>query len=132
MTNREIYDAALALLAEDQDELSTDYEERAPHILATFLCECGELDGRYRLARGITEGADGEGKVDLDDTFPLSSRFFAAGVYYLAAVLVENENEGLCDRYFARYAAALKGVEEGGTMATSSAIRDVYGFRADD
>ncbi len=124
MTNREIYEAALSLLAEEQDELSADYEARAPYILRTFFCECAALSGGCR--------SESEGSVDLDDEFPLPSCFFSAGAYYLAAVLVENENDGLCDRYFARYAALLKTLKEGTCPGVSSSIRDVYGFRTDD
>ena len=128
MINREIYDAALALLAEEQDELSYDYEARAPHILNAFFCECGEIDGAYRRTNAYVVRADGTTLPDLDDEFPLSPCFFTAGVYYLAAVLVENENEGLCDRYFARYAALLKGIKEQTSMGEAYGIRDVYGF----
>ena len=130
MINREIYDAALALLAEEQDELSVDYEERAPHILSAFMCECRELDGAYRRIHGGEALPEEGASVDLDDEFPLSHRFFTAGVYYLAALLVENENDALCDRYFARYAAALKSITEASALGTSSSIRDVYGFHA--
>ena len=130
MINREIYDAALALLAEEQDELSVDYEERAPHILSAFMSECRELDGAYRRSHGGDEIPEDGGSVDLDDEFPLSQRFFTAGVYYLAALLVENENDALCDRYFARYAAVLKSITEASALGTSSSIRDVYGFHA--
>ena len=130
MINREIYDAALALLAEEQDELSADYEERAPYILSAFMCECRELDGAYRRTHGGVQTPDDEEPVDLDDEFPLSHRFFTAGVYYLAALLVENENDGLCDRYFARYAAVLKSITDAAALGTSSSIRDVYGFHA--
>lgn len=128
MTNREIYDAALALLCEEQDELSADYEERAPHILRAFFCECGEMDGAYRRSGNGVPAFDGTSLPDLDDEFPLSSRLFTAGVYYMAATLVENENDAQCDRYFARYATALKSVKDQLLTGESYSIRDVYGL----
>lgn len=123
MTNREIYDAALAILAEQQDELSVDYEERAPHILATFFCECREALGGH----GTAQPSENEPLLpDLDDAFPFSDRFFAAGAYYVAATLVETENDELCDRLFSRYANAMSQISCGTGELTS--IKDVYGF----
>ena len=123
MTNRDIYDTSLALLAEQQDELSADYEERAPHILAAFFCECREVLGY----RGTAEGQDMACTMpDLDDEFPLPERFFSAGAHYLAATLVETENEELCDRLFARYASAMSSMAQG--AGEISIVRDVYGF----
>ena len=123
MTNRDIYDTSLALLAEQQDELSADYEERAPHILAAFFCECREVLG----CRGTIEGQSEVGVLpDLDDEFPLPERFFSAGAYYLAATLVETENDELCDRLFARYASAMSSMAQNVGELTS--VRDVYGF----
>ncbi len=118
-----MYDAALAMLAEEQDELSADYEERAPHILATFHCECREALGLHSTA--VSD--DSEPLLpDLDDTFPFSDRFFAAGVYYMAAALVETENDGLCDRLFSHYANAMSRISRG--MGEAVGTRDVYGF----
>ena len=98
MTNRDVYDAALALLAEEQDELCEDYAQRAPYILATFFNECREVNAFYRYARHgtVCDGADGELNTELDAEFPLAERFFSAGAFYLAAMLVELENEELC------------------------------------
>ena len=123
MTNRDIYDTALSLLAEQQDELSADYEERAPHILAAFFCECREVLG----CRGTSDG-QGEASVlpDLDVEFPLPERFFSAGAHYLAATLVETENEELCDRLFARYASVMSSMAQDACEVGS--VRDVYGF----
>ena len=121
MTNRDIYDTSLALLAEQQDELSADYEERAPHILAAFFCECREVLG----CRGTPEG-EGGALPDLDDEFPLPERFFSAGAYYRAATLVETENDELCDRLFARYASAMSSMAQ--NIGEPTSVRDVYGF----
>lgn len=123
MINREIYDAALAMLAEEQDELSADYEERAPHILSTFFCECREVLGLHGSAASDKTAT---ALPDLDGTFPFSERFFAAGSYYMAATLVETENDELCDRLFSRYANAMSCISRG--MGEVMETRDVYGF----
>lgn len=122
MINREIYDAALALLAEQQDEAIADYEERAPHILSAFFCECREAQGLH----GTAAAGDTSPLAELEGEFPFSDRFFAAGVYFMAASLVETENDELYDRLFARYANAMSCVSRG--MGESTPMRDVYGF----
>ena len=134
MTNRDVYDAALALLAEEQDELCEDYAQRAPYILATFFNECREVNAFYRYARHgtVCDGADGELNTELDAEFPLAERFFSAGAFYLAAMLVELENEELCDRLFSRYADAISRIAQEEIPARPTAITDAYGFHCCD
>ena len=69
MTNREIYDTALALLGEVDEELCRDYEQRTPYLLGAFIGECSELGGFYRAARG-----EADGEVSLDFTGKKSGR----------------------------------------------------------
>ncbi len=134
MTNREIYDAALSLLAEEQEELCDDYQQRAPYILATFFCECREVNTFYRAAhrQSLPDEDDLSTLPSLDGEFPLSERFFSAGVFYMAAMLVEMENEQLCDRLFSRYADAISRITREGTSGHSTTVRDVYGFHRCD
>ena len=129
MTNREIYDAALALLAEEQYEDCADYESRAPYLLAAFVNECREVNGFYHAAHG-KEAEEQEGCVmmDLDGEFPLHTRFASAAASYLAALLVEAESETLSDRLFARYADEITRIRCEGCSGSSTSIRDVYGF----
>lgn len=130
MTNRDIYDTALALLAEEQYEDCGDYEARAPYLLSCFVAECREVDGFYRAARGGENGAEMAAVMDLDDVFPLHERFMGAGALYLAAMLVETENESFSDRLFARYAEEIKRITSEGCSGVSVSVRDVYGFDA--
>jgi hypothetical protein len=129
MTNREIYDAALALLAEEQYEDCGDYEARAPYLLAAFVNECREVSGFYRAAHG-ERGSMEEGLVmlDLDGEFPLHNRLSSAAAFYLAALLVEGEDEALSDRLFAHYAESVSHISEQGCSGVSAGIRDVYGL----
>ena len=127
MTHRDIYDAALALLAEEQREDCADYEERAPYLLGAFLNECNEAGGFYRSSHGL------EGEMDkmtlcpdLDREFLLPDRFGAAAAFYLAALLVEREDESFSDRLFARYADEITRILRDGCPGVSVSIRDVY------
>ena len=125
MTNREIYEAALALIAEDQD-LCEDYEARAGHLIGMFVGECRDTDGYYRLSRGVGGVSEAAEALDLDDVFPLSDRFYSAGAYFVAAMLVEVENPELCDHLFAHYAREISSIVQG-VGGMSESIRDVYG-----
>ena len=134
MTNRDIYDAALALLAEEQDELSDDYAQRAPFIFSTFFGECRVLDGMHKsaLRQAACEPYEGGPHPDLDDEFPLSDSFFSPAVFYVASMLVEMENTELSDRFFSRYADAISRIAQFGVPAKSTKILDVYGFHRCD
>ncbi len=152
MTNRDIYEAALSLLAEEQAEDCEDYEARAPHILAGMINECSELHESYRISHG-GEAIACAIVIDLDEDFPLHARFCSAAAMYLAAQLVEIEDAELSDRLFARYAEEVRRIGEnigvGGSIGsggntgtgedtddgewntgswTCEPIRDVYGF----
>lgn len=127
MTNREIYDAALALLAEEQYEDCLDYEARAPYLLGAFLNECNEAGAFYRSAHGQSEGEDEMTLCpDLDGEFPLPTRFASAAAFYVAALLVEREDESFSDRLFARYADDVTRILRDGCPGVSVSIRDVY------
>lgn len=126
MTNREIYEAALALLAEEM-EVCDDYEARAGELIGAFICECRDTDGFYRLSRGVGGATAAAEAVDLDDVFPLSDRFYSAGAYYVAAMLVETENPELSDHLFTHYARDLSAIVQS-VGGESVSIRDVYGY----
>ena len=126
MTNRDIYDAALALLTEEQREDCADYEERAPYLLGAFLNECNEAGSFYRAAHGLEEADKMTLCPDLDQEFLLPDRFGAAASFYLAALLVEREDESFSDRLFARYADEITRILRDGCPGVSVSIRDVY------
>ena len=132
MTNREIYDTALALLGEVDEELCRDYEQRTPYLLGAFIGECSELGGFYRAARGEADGEVSLGSVELDAEFPLPERFSVAAAAYVAALLVEAENEALSDRLFARYADELSRISQASLSGQRVSIRDAYAASAWD
>lgn len=127
MTCRDIYRAALRMVCEKETEGDTsDYEDRAGYLLAAFCTEASKADNRCRMESG-------EGPVppfarvflDLDSEFPLLEVFLPAAEYYLAAMLVIDENEEMSDRYFARYTDAMASIEEQ-PRAKAAPIKDRY------
>ncbi len=114
MLCREIFDAAVAMAAEDGSNEAgiADYLERAPYLLASFIGVAALLDTSYRTAEDLPAAEPFEGaQIALDATFPLSLVFAAPAAAYLAAMLVMEENEEMCDRLTSRYSDALAAIE---------------------
>ena len=121
---------ALAMLGEQDESLCRDYEHRAPYLLSAFIGECSELGGFYRSARGEAVEESSYGVPELDGEFPLPERFVGAAAAYLAALLVEAENEALSDRLFARYADEISRISQ--ASGEKCSVRDVYGINTWD
>ena len=109
MLNKEIYKGALGLLAELCDEQRTeDYRERAPYILANFICQEEAHNAGYRRFLGEETAPLKIGVfVSLDAEFPLSDRFIPAAEYYLASLLIDGEDNDRADVLFDRYCKAI-------------------------
>ncbi|MEE0968467.1 MAG: hypothetical protein U0M06_03755 [Clostridia bacterium] len=112
MKGKEIYKAALNILSEtNESSLRSDYEERYPYILALFYGEAEETDKRYRLANKLPQAAL---NVDIEDIseedMPLCDVFASAAAYYLAAMLIIDENFEFSDRLFEKYASRMAGI----------------------
>lgn len=105
MRNRDIYSNALGLLAQGVDGAQTsDFEDRAPYILATFCREVFELDRAIRSILGVSSAQEFTGAyLSLDGEFPLLERFTAIAAKYLAAMLIIDEDSDLSDRLYAMY-----------------------------
>ncbi|MBQ7336005.1 MAG: hypothetical protein IJW92_05995 [Clostridia bacterium] len=130
MTCQELLDAAVRLVCEDPSlpQNLEDYTERAPYLLASCLTQCAPLDARYRLAHGLDAVEAFEGAaIDLGEAFPLCGIFAPAAVYYLAAMLVIDENERMSDKYFSLYSDALASIQVE-LPATATHITDRYGL----
>ena len=130
MTCRAIFDSAVALLCEDPTDSSRifDYTERAPYLLAMVASQCHATDTQYRVSHGL-EAAEvlTDATIPLEDEFPLSPILAPAAVYYVAAMLVADENEALSDKLFALYTDAVSTV--GASLpAKTETINDVYGL----
>lgn len=115
MTYRELYDSALRIVSEtEQDSGDADYEERAGYLLATFCNECSSIDKSYRTAHKIPAISFSPATVvNLSDSFPLHEALAPAAVYYLGAMLVSDENEPLSDRLFSLYTDAIATIQSG-------------------
>ena len=109
MINRDIYTNALSLLAQNTDGSETsDFEERAPYILANFCREAFGLDKHLRIASGLTAQKEfGKMILELDSEFPLLDRFVTVGATYLAAMLIIDEDRELSDRLYDMYCDAM-------------------------
>ena len=105
MKNREIYEGALRLLAEPDDEARLeDYGIRTPYILGGFFYENSRLDEEYRRALGLDAHKYSYAVyVNLDSDFPFAERFALAAEFYLASMLVIEEDNDLSDRFFDKY-----------------------------
>ena len=55
MTYRELYDSALRIVSETDENTNMDYEERAEYILAAFCSECAGINKKYCKANSLIE-----------------------------------------------------------------------------
>lgn len=112
MTYRDLYTSAVGMTGEEigGDSIG-DYEEAAPYLLATFCMDAAEIDRRYRLAHGLAAATlPSVARVEMDNKFPLSDALAPAATYYLAAMLVADENEKLSDRLFTLYTDSISAI----------------------
>ena len=129
MTFEELFENALRLVAEDPTEGDTsDYEDRASYILATFCSQCASADARYRQAHKMSAvTVSAVAYVELSEAFPLCDAFAPAATYYLAAMLTLDENEVLSEKFFALYTDALATIQAS-LPALRETVTDSYGL----
>ena len=127
MTNREIYEAALHLLAQPAESgENEDFEERAPFLIAAFCNEVSEVAGWMRGMMGLSDGTSFDRVcLDMDEEFPLPDRFATAAALYVAAMLVLDEDASLSDRLYDRYCDAISSLRNG-IPYTNESITDCY------
>ena len=102
----EIYDSALQLIGEQTDSpAAADYEMRAGYILANLTTILAPLDAQYLESNGLSSSAPAvRPYVELSKFFPLSTALAPASTFYLASMLVLEENEEMSQRLYALYA----------------------------
>jgi len=113
MTGKSIYTAAIkklgGALSEDQ---KADFEARAPYLLAAFCTESEELDAAYRDSKGLAAAEDVDTVfLSLDENFPRADRFSSAAAFYLAAMLVIDDNIELSDKLFDNYCDSMARIQ---------------------
>ena len=127
MTYRELFDAAVRMVDENAaDGDVEDYGERAGYLLAAACSQCAPQDRIYRKANGMADSTvQTVAFVELDEVFPLSPIFVPAVTYYLAAMLVLDENEDMSDTLFSHYADTLASIRNN-LPASTERITDRY------
>ena len=105
MKCKDIFKSALRMLnekgAEDEQD---DYAERAPYILAAMFSEAARTDKLYRAAHGLGEQTSfSHTYAELDSIFPLCDRFASVSAFYLASLLLVDENDELSDSFYEKY-----------------------------
>ena len=126
MVCQKIYHAALRLICESEDNSNLDYDERAPYLLGSFYTEQIPLQKKLNEAKGL-EPVEYEPalEINIGYPFPLSDEFIAPATYYLAAMLVIDENEELSDRLFDRYIDGVASIAAS-LPASLHPIKDCY------
>ena len=112
MKLRSVYETALRLIGEvDYSTSESELSERAPYIGAALCREASALDRAYRSAFGMEKADEFEGLyLDLDSAFPLADRFAPAAAYYMAAMLILDEDTELYEKLFERWCDALAAI----------------------
>ena len=105
MQCKHIFRSALKLLGEVGNESDNpDYSDRAPYIIAAFVSEAFDADKKFRLAHGLGEADEpNQVYIDLEDEFPLSDRLAPICAFYLASILISDENPEISESYYDRY-----------------------------
>lgn len=112
MTLRSVYETALKLIGEVEYTASeTELAERAPYIGAALCTEAAALDRAYRKAFGLDEAKPFPTLfLSLESDFPLSDRFAPAAAYYMAAMLILDEDTDLYEKLFDRWCSDLAAI----------------------
>ena len=117
----------MALAIIDEREIAgdtSDLEERAPYILASFCSLCKTLDKKLRERDSLEAQSNFSIiKLDLKKTFPLCEALVAPAAMYLASMLISDENPSLSETLYERYCDEIATL---GAECSCSAISDVY------
>ena len=130
MTVKDIYDSAIRLLAESTNAVDNeDYEERAPYLVAIFCSEECSTDAALRRLHGHEQITYSDSVyMGLEESFPLLSSLAPAAAYYLAAMLVIDDNVELSDKLYEKYCDSMSRLCES-IPAVSERICDRYNLR---
>ena len=127
MTYLEIYHSALRMIGvTESGEMTADYEERAPYLLASFVSQCAPLDRKYRSAHSLDAVVYPRvAAVTMNEEFHLSDVFLSAAGTYLASMLILEENETVSEKLFDQYCDSLASIECA-LPASSTSIKNCY------
>jgi len=102
---KDIYDLAVRILGKNS-VASNDEEflDRTPYIMAIFCCNTAKLDRDFRESHNLpTQNHFNEVYLNLDEDFPLDSRFSAPAAQYLASMLVADDKESVSEKLFGMF-----------------------------
>ncbi len=133
--NKDIYNAALGMIGtEVSAENLEDYAERAPYLLASLCCMAKTLDQKIRRRDGLLKQSSFSPVfLDLESAFPLCERLSTTASFYVAAMLVIEENASLSDSLYDKYCDSIASLaaELGASSKTSGAFPDIDDSHAD-
>ncbi len=127
----DVYNHALSLISECPLSTSTlheDYRERTQFLIASWCNEFQKADKNYRKSVG-----EGPGTIFspilmlLEESFPLSERFAPAAAYFIASMLIAEENPEFSDKLYAKYSDAISSIMQEIPSSVEPVI-DRYGF----
>ena len=112
MQNQEIFDLALRILSQSEEQGGIeDYEERAPYLIASFCTQAASIDRRLRETAALPPAPLFHAAcLELEEEFPRLERLAPLCCLYLAAMLVLEENEALSDKLYDRYSEGMTAV----------------------
>ena len=126
----EIFKGALRLLNEKgATNENQDYAERAPYILSAMFSESAKIDKKYRTANNLSkQGNINPTYTELTNDFPLCDRFTSAAIFYLASLLIIDENDDLSDSFYDKYCDSISSIvaEIPATQAVIEQTLNVY------
>ncbi len=107
--NQEIYNNALALIAQDINGKDIDdLEDRAPYLIASFCCSAKNIDKSIRKDEGLDEQKNFSSVyLSLNEDFPLCSTLSSPAALYVAAMLMIDEDPDLSDSIYDKYCNAM-------------------------
>lgn len=108
--------------------LNEDYKERSQFLIASWCTELADMDRSYRASVGEAEAPKFSSIIlILGEQFPLSERFAPAAAYFLASMLIGEENPEFSDRLYSKYTDAISSLAQE-IPASVEPIMDRYGF----
>ena len=129
MTNKDIYLAALRLIAESTIEGDNeDYADRAYYILAAFCSNVFDINNVLRKADGLEPlPSFDKALLSENDEFPCHTKLFSAAEHYLGAMLTIDAFPDLSDSLYDKYCGIISRISQSLPTCIEK-ISDAYYF----
>ncbi len=105
----DVYNKALGFIGELNDpQGNTDYETRAPYLLASFCSTAKALDKSLRKTNGLDDTPSFSPiYISLMDTFPLCDELIHPAALYIASMLIIDDDSELSAVLYDQYCDAI-------------------------